>query len=141
MSLTLPGEVFLSHSNQDREFADSLAEVIRRHGVPVWYSQTNIIGAQQWHDEIGDALRRCDWFTVILSPQSVESRWVKWELLYALRQNRFANRIIPISYQHCDHDQLSWILSSFQMVDFTRTFDEGCADLFRIWGLGYEKRV
>lgn len=82
MSVALPDEVFLSHASEDREFADSLAEVIRRHGVPVWYSQTNIIGAQQWHDEIGDALRRCDWFTVILSPQSVESRWVKWELLY-----------------------------------------------------------
>ncbi len=78
----LPKEVFLSHSSLDKTFATSIAEVIRRHGVPVWYSHTNIVGAQQWHDEIGAALQRCDWFTLILSQNSVESVWVKRELLY-----------------------------------------------------------
>ena len=69
----LPNEVFLSHSDVDRPFAASLVEVLRRHGVPVWYSPTDILGAQQWHDEIGAALRRCDWFVLILSPNSVNS--------------------------------------------------------------------
>lgn len=73
----VPAEVFLSHSNEDRDFVDPLVDMIRRHGVPVWYSQTNILGAQQWHDEIGDALNRCDWFAVVLSPQSVESMGTK----------------------------------------------------------------
>jgi hypothetical protein len=141
MSAALPSEVFLSHSNHDRDFADSLAEVMRRHGVPVWYSQTNIIGAQQWHDEIGAALRRCDWLAVVLSTRSVESVWVKWELLYALKQNlRFENKIIPIVFEACDYERLSWTLSSFQIVDFTHSFAEGYADLFRIWGLGYRDR-
>ncbi len=114
MSASLPHEVFLSHSDIDREFAGSLAEVIRRHGIPVWYSQTNILGAQQWHDEIGAALRRCDWFAVVLSPQSVESMWVKRELLYALNHDRFENKIVPIIYQPCDHERLSWTLSEFR---------------------------
>jgi hypothetical protein len=141
MSAALPNEVFLSHSNHDRDFADSLAEVMRGHGIPVWYSQTSIIGAQQWHDEIGAALRRCDWLAVVLSTQSIESVWVKRELLYALRQNlRFENKIIPIIYEACDYERLSWTLSAFQIVDFTRTFAEGCADLLRIWGLGYRDR-
>jgi len=86
MALALPHEVFLSHSSEDRDFASLLADKLRRHGIPVWYSQTNIIGAQQWHDEIGAALQRCDWFAVVLSPQSVESMWVKRELLNALEQ-------------------------------------------------------
>ena len=75
----LPTEVFLSHSDQDRQFATDLAEMMRYHGIPVWYSRTNILGAQQWHDEIGAALRRCDWFVLALSPRSVESIWVKRE--------------------------------------------------------------
>lgn len=54
----MPNEVFLSHSSEDRDFADSLAEVVRAHGIPVWYSDTDIRGAQQWHDEIGAALQR-----------------------------------------------------------------------------------
>ncbi len=75
-----PKEIFLSHSNLDRSFADSIAETLRGHGIPVWYSQTNILGAQQWHDEIGEALKRCDWFIVVLSPNSVQSMWVKREV-------------------------------------------------------------
>jgi hypothetical protein len=121
-------------------FAGALAEVMRRHGLPVWYSETNIVGAQQWHDEIGAALQRCDWFTLILSPRSVESMWVKRELRYALQQKRFEDRIVPVVSQASDYEQLSWTLSFFQMVDFTRTFEEGCVDLLRVWGLGYRDR-
>ena len=78
----LPAEVFLSHSSQDREMASRVAETLRAHGVPVWFSESNILGAQQWHDEIGAALVRCDWFIVLLSPDAVSSNWVKRELLF-----------------------------------------------------------
>jgi hypothetical protein len=105
--------------------------------VPVWYSQTNILGAQQWHDEIGAALRRCDWFLLVLSPHSVESMWVKRELLFALQQDRFADRIVPVLLQPCGFDRLSWVLSSFQFVGFQESFEEGCRALLRVWGLGY----
>ena len=134
----LPTEVFLSHSDQDRQFATDLAEMMRYHGIPVWYSRTNILGAQQWHDEIGAALRRCDWFVLVLSPRSVRSIWVKREFLFALQQNRFVNKIVPILYESCNWEQFSWTLSSFQMVDFTGTFEQGCHDLLRVWGLGYK---
>jgi hypothetical protein len=68
-----PNEVFLSHASQDHEFVTVLAEVLRRHGIPVWYSRTDIIGSKVWHDEIGAALNRCDWFVVVLSPASIVS--------------------------------------------------------------------
>ena len=136
-NLLLPSEVFLSYSSLDQEFANSTVEVLRRHGIPVWYSRTNIVGAQQWHDEIGSALQRCDWFALILSPNSVDSMWVKRELLFALDQNRFENRIIPLLFQPCDFTRLSWTLSSFQLIDFTQTFEDACRQLLRVWGLGY----
>ena len=139
MSAVLPNEVFLSHSSLDGQFASDVAGVMRRHGIPVWYSQTNILGAQQWQDEIGAALQRCDWFAVILSPHSAGPMWVKRELSYALEQNRFENKIVPITYQPSDYERLSWTLSLFQMIDFARTFDEGCVNLLRVWGLGYRK--
>ena len=108
----IPHEAFLSYASLDQDFVTSLAHVLRRHGVPIWYSQTNILGAQQWHDEIGAALRRCDWFLLALSPHAVASMWVKRELIFALQQNRFENRIVPLFYQACDVDRLSWVLPS-----------------------------
>ena len=135
----MPNEVFLSHSSRDRTFVGKLVDVLRRHGIPVWYSETNVRGAQQWHDEIGAALRRCDWFVLVLSPHSVESKWVKRELLYSLQQDRFAGRIAPLLYQRCSPDDLSWTLSQMQTVDFTTSFDDGRRDLLRIWGVGYAR--
>ena len=133
----MPKEVFLSHSSKDRAFVRTLVKVLRRHGVPVWYSETSIRGAQQWHDEIGKALGRCDWFVLVLSPDAVDSMWVKRELSYSLNQSRFEGKIVPLVHRRCSHDNLSWILSTIQMIDFTRSFEDGCRDLLRIWGIGY----
>jgi hypothetical protein len=141
MSAELPAEVFLSHSSSDWQFASELAAVLRRHGIRVWYSQTNILGAQQWQDEIGAALERCDWFVVILSPQSVESMWVRRELSFALGENRFENKIVPIIYQPADYRQLSWTLRLFEMVDFSGSVEAGYVELFRIWGLPYHSNT
>jgi hypothetical protein len=136
----MPKEVFLSHSDRDRRFAAAIVRALGRNGIPVWYSRRNIISAQQWHDEIGAALTRCDWFVVILSPNSVESVWVKHELIYALNHNRYANRIIPLLYRDCDYESLSWTLSGFQVVDFRSGFALGARELMRIWGLGYRTK-
>ncbi len=74
---------------------------------------------------------------MLLTPQSVGSMWVKRELLYALQQRRFENRIVPVVAQACAHDTLSWTLSLFQIVDLVRSFDDGCRELLRIWGVAY----
>ena len=135
---SLPTEVFISHSSHDTDFVVGLVNVLRSHGIPCWYSATNILGAQQWHDEIGKALNRCDWFILVLSPNSVDSIWVKRELFYALQQNRFENRILPIVFQDCDQSRLSWVLPSLQSIDFEADLALGFKDLLRTWGLGYQ---
>jgi hypothetical protein len=135
----LPAEVFLSHSSADSAFTQQLTDVLRKSGVPVWYSATNILGAQQWHDEIGAALKRCDWFLIVLTKNAVESLWVKRELLFALQQTRLVNRIIPLLVEDCDYENLSWTLDSYQMVNFRDTFEAGCRGLLRIWGSGLQK--
>lgn len=132
-----PAEAFLSHASADRQFASELAEVLRRHGLPVWYSETDIRGAQQWHDEIGTALGRCDWFLIVLTPAAVESMWVKRELLFALEERRYADRIASIYVKECAYRRLSWVLSQYQLIDFRQDREAGLRELFRIWGVGY----
>jgi hypothetical protein len=83
-----PTEVFISHSSGNANFVSRLSRVLAVHKVGSFVSKANIRGAQQWHDEIGNALKRCDWFLLVLSPQSVRSRWVKHELVYALQARR-----------------------------------------------------
>src|SRR5260370_35512002 len=136
----LPKEIFLSHSDKDRMFATAIAEEIRRHGIPVWYSRTNIVGAQEWHDEIGLALERCDWFVIVLSTHAVNSTWVKNELLFALSHHRYRKRIVPLLYQTCRYEKLSWTLPSFQIIDFRQSLKDGYRELLRVWGVGYRPK-
>lgn len=135
-SLARPAEVFLSHSGKDQEIASRLVKVLRGHGVPVFFSPHNILGAAQWHDEIGKALLRCDWFIVLLSPEAVASTWVKHEVVFAISDRRFLGRVIPLLHRECDQAALSWTLPQLQRVDFSDDFSRGCRELLRIWGIG-----
>lgn len=136
-----PEEVFLSHSSSDAKFTARLAQVLVAHRLKIFVSKQHIRGAQEWHDEIGAALKRCDWFVVVLSPHSVRSTWVKHELIYALQENRYKEHILPILYRTCDPDQLSWTLSAFQWIDFRKDFDEGCRELLSVWELIYRREA
>ena len=118
--------------------ATRLASMLRAHGLSVWFSETNLVGAQQWHDEIGASLARCDWFAILLSPAATRSVWVKRELLYALRDRRYQDKIVPVLLRNCDSAKLSWTLADSQTVDFTDGFDAGCQALLRVWGVGYK---
>jgi TIR domain len=137
----LPKEVFLSHSDKDRQFATSLARILRRHNIPVWYSRSSLVGAQQWHDEIGAALNRCNWFLLVLTPDSVKSEWVKHELMFALNNRRYRGKIVPLLLKPCKYTKLSWTLSEFQTVDFTqRKQSDGYRALLKIWGISYKPK-
>ena len=136
-----PSEVFLSHSSEDRPFATKVGDLLEAHGIPYWYSKRDIVGAQQWHDEIGRALNRCDWFAVLLTPSAVRSDWVKRELLFALQKKRYQKRIVPLLRRTCHYDRLSWTLDGMQRIDFTAEFDAGCRALLRVWGIGYEREA
>lgn len=135
-----PTEIFLSHARADRKFVNRLVKVLRDHGIRYWYSKTHLGGAQRWHDEIGRALNRCDWFAVVMSPAATRSEWVKRELLYVLDAGRYGRKIVPLLHKPCNHARLSWTLGAFQFVDFTRDFEDGCRDLLRIWGQAYRRR-
>ncbi len=114
-----------------------LANMLRDHGLPVWYAPNEIVGAQQWHDEIGSALARCDWFVLVLSPNAAKSEWVHRELLFALNHARYRDRIAPVILRKCRHQQLSWTLETFQQIDFSASYVDGCTALLRVWGKGF----
>lgn len=130
-------KIFLSHAAADRQFVLRLIRVLDRHGIPYWYSSQHIRGAQEWHDEIGQALDECNWFLVVLTPVAVRSIWVKRELTFALNETRYRERIIPLLRKSCEYRKLSWTLPQFEFVNFTGDFDAGCQQLLRIWRVKY----
>ncbi len=132
---TAPACVFLSHSSEDKPALKKLVAVLRAHGIKVWYSEKHIKGATQWHDEIGKALKRCDWLCIILTPNSVKSKWVKREVHYALREDRYENRVIPLIFRKCDVEQLSWTLPGLQTIKVSGRWAKAMTELLGLWGL------
>jgi len=125
-------ELFVSHSSKNAAFADRLVRELTGEGFRSFYSKKSIRGAQQWHDEIGAALTRCNWFLVLLSPDAVRADWVKKELLYALYRKQYTGRIVPILCKTCKPEKLSWTLPSLEYVDFRRSFPAGLAELLQV---------
>jgi hypothetical protein len=134
-------EVFLSHASADQRKARRLRDLLVAHGVSVWFSPHHIKGAQQWQDEIGRALERCDWFMLILTPAAAESMWVKRELRAALIEKRYEERIIPLLFKKCDLRALSWTLPQLQFIDFTKDYWKACEQLLRLWNISLNKPV
>jgi hypothetical protein len=132
----IPNEVFLSHSHHDARLTVRIASELRRHGVTVWYSERHIVGAQQWLDQIGLALKRCDWFVVVLTPEAVGSMWVKREVTAALIDGKYNDRIVPLLAKSCDYERLGWPLTALQAISL-RAFRPGITELLRIWGIAY----
>lgn len=128
-----PREVFLSHASADRLTSERIISSLRGHKIKVWYSKTSLRGAQEWHDEIGRALARCDWLVVLLTPAATRSLWVKREVTHALMEKRYQRRIVPVLVKPCDHEKISWILKQLQMVDFRTDFAQGLTDLLAVW--------
>jgi hypothetical protein len=128
----VPRELFLSYSSVDWKLACDLARRLQRSGVSVWYGRKHLVGAQQWHDEIGRTLHRCDWFALLLTPNSV--RWVKRELLFALNDRRYVDHIVPILARPCRWERLSWPLDALQFVALADPA-EGFRRLLHTWGL------
>lgn len=131
-------KVFISHSSRDRTFVARLARILEQHRVSYWYSAAHIVGARQWHDEIGRALHQCSWFLVVLTPNAIRSEWVKRELMFALNEVRYRKRIVPLLCKPCKYSRLSWTLPGLELVDFTADFENGCRQLLRVWKLKYE---
>jgi hypothetical protein len=56
-------------------------------GVNMWYDE-GIQPAGEWVEEIAHAIKKSSMFVVFVSPRSVDSRFVKSEVGYALSENK-----------------------------------------------------
>ncbi|HET9921700.1 MAG TPA: toll/interleukin-1 receptor domain-containing protein [Ktedonobacteraceae bacterium] len=99
--------IFVSHSSKDDEFGTRLVQDLRRSlgsEEAVWYdSQGGLSGGDVWWEVIVRELTARPVFIVVLSPQALNSKWVKDEIRIAWKQKNgpVGKHIIPIHYQAC----------------------------------------
>lgn len=89
-------DIFISYSRRDQEFVTRLASDLNAQVANVWFDQSTIQLGQKWHDEIMDGIRECKAFILVLSPDSMESNYVREEVNKALELGK---TIFPVIYR------------------------------------------
>jgi hypothetical protein len=132
--VTVP-RVFISHATGDRLFIEQeLLPRLHEHDIETWYSVRDVPMAQEWERVIRSALKECDWFLVVLSPEAVLSEWVRAEVHWAFESRQ--GRIVPLLLRPCNYDELHLRLPTIQHTDFTGDRETGFARLLATWGKG-----
>ncbi len=126
--------VFISYSSKDRSFANKVAKNLMDSGVEIWIDTIEIKVGESIVLKINDALEDNDYLALILSPNSVNSKWVKKELSSALMKHLHDMSIIilPILYKDC---KIPGIINDLKYADFRESYDVGFEELLASLGL------
>ncbi len=120
---------FISHSTEDQEFANRLHADLQHNHVRVWYAPEDLKTGDSFLFDIDQAVHVYDKFLLILSENSVNSKWVKHEVEMALvREVQEDRRVLfPIriddAVMNCQAGWARQIHQSRLIGDFTRWKD------------------
>ena len=96
--------VFVSYSHKDKVFASMLAEELRSYGIGTWVDELEMRPGDHLFEKISRGITKSDFLIVILSPNSVNSKWVKREVHPALAKEVSSKQIkvVPLVYSQCE---------------------------------------
>lgn len=111
-------KVFISHAFDDADLARRISDALTTSGFQVW-DYSKILPGDNWGAVIGDALRESEAMVVVLTPSSVRSRNLMYDLGYALGNIDFRGRIVPVIAglpEEISLNDVPWILHRFEIV-------------------------
>jgi len=96
--------IFLSHNYRDKEFVRKLALDLECHGIRVWLDEAELKIGDSLIEKIRDGIDNVNYVAVILSPNSIESRWVQKEIDVAmtLEINGKEVKVLPLMLELCE---------------------------------------
>ncbi len=118
-------KLFLSYARQDVDFVGTLRGDLDQVCQSVWFDQ-ELVGGQQWWDEILEHLRDADIVLFVLSPDSLRSRPCRSELTYA---SQLRKPILPVQVRDVDHREGTGHLLSTQAFDYRHRTPKSAIEL------------
>jgi TIR domain len=122
-------KVFISHSKDEEWLAEMIGEELVDIGVNAFYYERNETGTVI-DEKILDELRACDEFLILLTPASIRSDWVKYELSvahYIAHSSAVRKpRIVPF-FMYISEQEIPAVLRNFQrrpIGELRRYYDE-----------------
>ena len=118
------GKVFLSHSSEDKSFVRRLMSALSTERVDAWLDEREILPGDHIRRIITDGLKASSALVVVLSPSSVKSEWVKFEIAQFIGKDD-KHKIIPILLGAKPHDLPAPFreIENFNYIDFSKEAD------------------
>ena len=111
-------KVFISYASVDSELARRVADVLRASGFQVW-DNSQILPGDNWGAKLAEALQDSEAMVVLLTPNSLRSPNIQFEVGYALGNKDYKDRVIPVIAAPPDqlpNEDIPWVLNRFQVI-------------------------
>lgn len=112
----MPLKVFLSYARGDKNRVQGIALRLREAGFDVWDPEQDILPGADWLSESKEALATAGALVAFISPESVASRQVSYEIEYALGARHLSRRLIPVLIEPAKN--APWILDKLHPVTY-----------------------
>ncbi len=124
--------IFVSYSRSDKLLVDRLVDDLRKAGHDIWVDKQSIEPGEKWWEAIFRGIDKAGAVIVCLSPEALESEWIRRELYVARGLGKF---IIPVSVRACGpqlaaQQDLAW-LQDLQIIDLEPDYHHAVDDLAR----------
>lgn len=116
--------LFLSYSSKDRPLAHKLATALTIRGVNVWLDEWQIKVGDSITCKIQEGIKKSRYLAVLLTPNSVNSRWVEreWQSAYHDEISGGNVVVLPVLGKRC---KIPALLRDKRYADLTHSFDKG----------------
>ena len=85
--------VFISYSHADAPFVRMLYRALKQHSISVWLDEHELSVGESLPHRLADAISRADYIIIVISPNSMGSAWVYYELRMVLQREQVENRV------------------------------------------------
>ena len=102
--------IFISYSSEDKAHAEELAKILKEVGVKYFLDSKDVNWGDNIQASIDSALSECTDLVVIISKTSLQSEWVKYEIISA---HALKKKILPYLTQSSLFDSLPPYLKEF----------------------------
>ena len=109
-------KVFISHADTDDAFVKKIAAGLEKAGFEAWDASREILPGDNWADKTARALQESEAMVVLLSPDALRSSWVRREIEYALGEQSYRKRLIPVLAEELNEEEIPWILRHLPMI-------------------------
>jgi formylglycine-generating enzyme required for sulfatase activity len=80
--------IFISYSRNNVDAANAIAQLLAEHNVSVFVDYQEMLGVDHFPERLAREIRGCETLIVLVSADSMESRWVVREVEYADEQRK-----------------------------------------------------